>query len=217
MKVFQIGAAGGVGQPLTADLVRRGDKVTGMHRNPDQAQAITTAGGTPIIGDLIGDSVEELAAKITSHDAVVFSAGAHGTGMDQTTLIDGEGVEKAAQAAVQAGVTRFLLVSVIPEAARDQGLGEAHEHYMRVKKTADVFLIGTDLDWVILRPGTLTREPGTGTVSLSPALVYGSVPREDVAAVLAELLHRPEVSRQILELTEGPTPIADAVDAAIRS
>jgi len=48
------------------------------------------------------------------HSAVVFSAGAHGTGMDQTTLIDGTGLEKAAAAATRAGVSRFVLVSAFP-------------------------------------------------------------------------------------------------------
>ncbi|MGW3626406.1 DDE-type integrase/transposase/recombinase [Streptomyces sp. NPDC000880] len=38
-----------------------------------------------------------LAAKISGHDAVVFSAGAHGTGMDRTTPIDGRGLEKASR------------------------------------------------------------------------------------------------------------------------
>ncbi|WP_227462852.1 MULTISPECIES: SDR family oxidoreductase [Nocardia] len=36
MKVFQIGAAGGVGRRLAQRLADRGDQVTGMHRNPEQ-------------------------------------------------------------------------------------------------------------------------------------------------------------------------------------
>jgi hypothetical protein len=38
-----------------------------------------------------------------------------------------------------------------------------------------------------------------------------------VAAVLAELLHAPGTAHQVLELTEGDTPVADAVSAAARA
>lgn len=96
MKVFQIGAAGGVGRRLTQLLTADGDSVTGMHRGPAQGDTVREAGGTPVIGDLIADTVDELDRKMRGHDAVVFSAGAHGTGMDKTTLIDGKGLQKAA-------------------------------------------------------------------------------------------------------------------------
>ena len=62
----------------------------------------------------------------------------------------------------------------------------------------------------MLRPGGLTDEPGTGRVTLDRHVERGSVPRDDVAAVLAALLdaHR---DGAVLELVSGPTPIADAV------
>ena len=130
-----------------------------MHRNPAQAETVKTSGALALAGDLIADSVEDLAVKFSGHDAVVFSAGAHGTGMDKTTAIDGRGLEKAADAAALVGVTRFVFVSVFPEAGRDRERSEGFEHYMRVKKAADVYLSHTDLDWVIVRPGDLLDEP----------------------------------------------------------
>ncbi|MEV7135589.1 NAD(P)H-binding protein [Arthrobacter sp. NPDC093128] len=151
MKVFQIGAAGGVGSRLSRLLTESGDEVTGMHRAPEQAEKIAQWGAIPVTGDLIQDTVEDLAGKMTGHDAVVFSAGAHGTGMEKTTLIDGKGLEKAADAASKAGVSSFVLVSAFPESERGKGLGEGFEHYMRVKKTADIYLAQTDLDWLIVR------------------------------------------------------------------
>jgi len=215
VRVFQIGAAGGVGRRLSALLVARGDEVTGMHRRPEQADVIAATGATPVSGDLVADDVATLAAHLAGHDAVVFSAGAHGTGTDATTQIDGEGARKAADAAVLAGVRRFVLVSVFPEAGRAAGLGDAFEHYMRVKKAADVHLVGTDLDWVIVRPGTLVDEPGDGHVTAGPAIEYGDVRRDDVAAFIAEVLHTPGLRRSIVELTDGPTPVAEAVAALV--
>lgn len=211
MKVFQIGAGGGVGRRLAERLTARGDEVTGMHRSPAQADTVRATGATPVGGDLIADSVEDLAAKLTGQDAVVFSAGAHGTGMDQTTLIDGEGLQKAADAAQRAGVARFVLVSVFPDAGRDRERSDGFEHYIKVKKTADVHLTRTGLDWLIVRPGTLLDTPGTGLVTAGPAVEYGDVPRDDVAAFIAAALRPGARTREIVELTGGDTPIADAV------
>ncbi|SMQ20496.1 Nucleoside-diphosphate-sugar epimerase [Streptomyces sp. Ag82_O1-12] len=211
MKVFQIGAAGGVGRRLAGLLSERGDEVTGMHRSPAQADTIRATGATPVTGDLIADSVDELAGKLAGHDTVVFSAGAHGTGMDKTTLIDGKGLEKAAAAAQAAGVARFVLVSVFPDALRGEGASEGFEHYIKVKKSADVYLTRTDLDWLIVRPGTLLDTPGSGRVTAGPAVEYGDVHRDDVAAFIDAALHEPRLSRVIVELTSGDTPVADAV------
>ncbi|MEU5101129.1 MULTISPECIES: NAD(P)H-binding protein [unclassified Streptomyces] len=213
MKVFQIGAAGGVGRRLAELLTARGDEVTGMHRSPAQADTVRATGAVPLAGDLIEDSVEALAAKLAGHDAVVFSAGAHGTGTDKTTLIDGRGLEKAAEAAERARVRRFVLVSVFPDALRGGGAGEGFEHYIKVKKTADVHLTRTGLDWLIVRPGTLLDTPGTGRVTAGPAVEYGDVHRDDVAAFIDAALHEPALNRAIVELTSGDTPVADAVAA----
>lgn len=211
MKVFQIGAAGGVGRRLARLLVERGDEVTGMFRNPAQTDTVATAGATPVVGDLIADSIGTLANLIKGHDAVVFSAGAHGTGLDQTTLIDGKGLEKAADAAALAGVPRFVLVSAFPDSGRGGPVNERFEHYMRTKKTADVYLTRTDLDWLIVRPGLLRDEPGDGRVTAGLAIEYGDVHRDNVAAFIDAALHNPVLNRTIVELTDGPTLAAEAV------
>lgn len=216
MKVFQIGAAGGVGRRLAQLLVERGDEVTGMFRNPAQTDIVAASGATPVSGDLITDSVEVLVDKLKGHDAVVFSAGAHGTGVDQTTLIDGAGLEKAAAAAALAGVSRFVLVSAFPDSGRGGPVSETFEHYMRVKKTADVHLTSTDLDWLIVRPGLLRDEPGDGRVTAGLAVEYGDVRRDNVASFIDAALHSNELNRTIVELTDGPTLAAEAVAQLVR-
>ncbi|WP_241962352.1 NAD(P)-binding oxidoreductase [Rhodococcus opacus] len=165
MKVFLIGAAGGVGRRLAAALIAHADTATGMIRDPEQCESVAQWGATPIAGDLIEDSIDELAAKLAGHDAVVFSAGAHGTGRDFTTLIDGKGVEKAATAAARAGVSQFVLVSAFADSERDKGFGDGFEHYIRVKRGAEIYLTRTDLDWIIVRPGHLLDGAGDGLIS----------------------------------------------------
>lgn len=218
MKTFIIGAAGGVGTRLATKLVEAGDTATGVFRNPSHRDRVDEAGAEPVLGDLIADSVDELAAKMEGHDAVVFTAGAHGTGIEQTTLIDGKGVEKVAEAALLAEVKRFVLVSAFPEAAADaNGISEGYAHYLRTKKAAEVFLTGTDLDWIIVRPGHLLDEPGDGLVTAGLALVERDVPRDDVAAFISAALHTAELSRTIVELTDGPTPVVEAAGQIARS
>jgi nucleoside-diphosphate-sugar epimerase len=218
VQVFIIGAAGGIGTRLAKALIEVGDTATGMFRNPHHGDRVARTGAAPMVGDLIADGVDELATKMAGHDAVVFTAGAHGTGMEQTTLIDGKGVEKAAAAAAKAGVKQFVLVSAYPEAAADpNGISEGYAHYLRTKKATEVFLTRTDLDWLVARPGHLLDQPGDGRVTAGLALVEKDVPRDDVAAFIVAALHTPELSRAIVELTDGPTPVADAARLVARS
>ena len=62
-----------------------------------------------------------------------------------------------------------------------------------------------------MRPGTLLDTPGTGRVAAGPAVEYGDVPRDDVAAFLDAALAEPALTRTIVELTTGDVPVADAV------
>jgi len=147
-----------------------------------------------------------------SAEAVVYAAGSGENDSDAATdAIDGNGVITTIAAAKLAGIRRFLLVSVFPEAGRGKKLGDGFEHYIAVKKRADMALAESGLDWIILRPGTLTDEPGDGRIHLGPAIPYGEVRRDDVATTIAELIHTPAIGRRILEVTAGTMSVAEAV------
>jgi uncharacterized protein YbjT (DUF2867 family) len=159
-------------------------------------------------------SVDELAEALRGFDAVVFAAGAGGkNGPEATDQVDGDGPAKLAASAKLAGIRRFVLVSVFPEAWRERHMDRDFEHYMVAKKRAETQLVLTDLDWVILRPSALTNDPGTGQVDLGLAKVHEEVRRDDVAATVVEVLRQPDVNRIILEVTGGSIPIEEAVTA----
>ena len=82
---------------------------------------------------------------------------------------------------------------------------------MKVKRQADNALAASELDWIILRPGTLVSEDGNGLVNAGLAIPYGSVARGSVARMLAALIDTPAICREIIELTDGDTPVPDAV------
>jgi uncharacterized protein YbjT (DUF2867 family) len=210
-RVFIIGAAGKVGKRLVNTLCSSGHDVAALHRRQEQSAAINETGAQPVFGDLTELNATQLAASIAGSDVVIFTAGAGGAGIDLTNAIDGRGLETAVQAAELAGVRRFLLVSAFPEALRGTDASAGFENYMRVKKEADVFLASSELEWVILRPGTLVDSPGTGKVRAGLAIPYGEIARDDVAEFLAALVDCPEVSRQIIELTQGTASVDLAV------
>jgi nucleoside-diphosphate-sugar epimerase len=84
---------------------------------------------------------------------------------------------------------------------------------LRAKLAAEQDLLARPgLAVTVLRPGGLTDEPGTGRVTLARHVPRGTVPRDDVAAVLVALLDVPG-DGAVRELVSGPTPVAEAVAA----
>lgn len=210
--VFIIGGAGNIGFRLSSLLAKKGHTARPLYRKDDQAPSLRQIDAEPVKGDLTELDTGSLASLMAGSEIVVFSAGAGGKGGEEmTNAIDGEGLKTAVAAASQAGITRFLLVSAFPEAARGKGLPASFENYMRVKKMADVALAESELDWVILRPGTLTDEKGTGLVRAGLAIPYGDISRDDVATTLLEIIEQPDVSRIIIELTGGSVPVHEAM------
>lgn len=217
-KVFIVGGAGKVARHLTQQLSQRGHEVLAMYRHPEQEQSLQASGATPVLGSLLALDTGDLARLMSGCDIVVFAAGAGGKGgMEMTNAIDGRGLELSVDAARRAGVPRFVLVSAFPEASRGKVVSETFENYMTVKKQADVYLAESDLDWVILRPGTLLDTPGTGKVRAGLAIPYGDVSRDDVASALLAIIERPTVSRVIIELTQGDTPVSESIEQFART
>ncbi len=209
--VFIIGAAGKVGSRLVKRLSDNDHQVTAIHRKPEQSDSLTGLGGKPCLLSITDASVDSLAKAMKGADTVVFSAGAGGASVELTNAVDGEGLEKSVDAAQAAGVKRFILVSAFPDAGRGKHISETFENYMRVKRLADVYLAQSKLDWVILRPGTLTLEEGTGKVNAGLAIKYGDISRDDVAETLLAIIENEGISRKIIELTEGETPVREAI------
>ncbi|WP_237882285.1 NAD(P)-binding oxidoreductase [Pseudomonas sp. PGPR40] len=210
--VFIVGGSGKVARSLAQQLAQRGHQARSLYRHAEQAEGLKALGAIPVAGNLLDLDKEALAKLMAGSDTVVFAAGAGGKGGAQMTdAIDGHGLELSVAAARLADIRRFILISAFPEASRGETVSETFENYMAVKKRADVHLAASELDWVILRPGTLLDSPGTGKVRAGLAIPYGDVPREDVAAALLQIIEQPGVNRVIIELTQGTTPVEEAI------
>lgn len=216
MDVAIAGGHGRIALLLTRLLVGRGDRVRGLIRAPAQAPALRVAGAEPVPCDLEASDVEAAAEAIAGADAVVFAAGAGpGSGAARKLTMDRDGALLTIAAAERAGVPRFAMVSSIgtvdPPAGED-----VFSVYLRAKAQADRALVASSLAWTICRPGRLTDAPGTGAVTVAPRLPHSSIPRADVAAVLAAVVHDDALAGVAFDLVAGTTPIREALRLVAR-
>ena len=213
MRVAIAGGHGQIALRLARLLSRRGDAVVALIRNPEHAADVAEAGAEPAVVDLEQAGEGDVAAAIAGADAAVFAAGAGpGSGSTRKDTMDYGGAVKLIAAAQQAGVRRYVIVSSMgadPNAAGD----DTFSVYLRAKGRADDAVRASGLDATVVRPGGLTNDPGTGRVRLGEELPHGQVSRDDVAAVLVEVLDRPSTVGRTFDLVSGSTPVAEAVAA----
>jgi uncharacterized protein YbjT (DUF2867 family) len=213
MATMRIIIAGGHGKIALRLAKLLGAGAVGLVRNPAHLADVEATGAEAVLCDLEKASVEEVTEILRGADAVVFAAGAGpGSGTARKDTVDRAASVLMADAAERAGVRTFLQISGIgagkPPAP---GTDQVWAAYIKAKTEAEEDLRERDLDWTILRPGRLTDEPGIGLVRLAPEVPPGSVPRDDVAAVIAALLRAPGAGRRTLELVTGDTPVGEAV------
>jgi nucleoside-diphosphate-sugar epimerase len=205
------GAHGQTALRLTRLLVANGERVIGLIRNPDHASDVSDAGASPVLCDLEHATVDEIALAIDTAEAIVFAAGSGADGGAARTLsVDRDAAIKLLGAATIVGAPRYLMISGAgPENPPSEDL--TFEVYLRAKAEADAELAASDREWTIVRPGRLTNDPGTGYVRIDAAPFAASVPRDDVASLLALLLADARSARRILYINSGSQPLQDAL------
>jgi uncharacterized protein YbjT (DUF2867 family) len=210
MDILVVGGHGQVALRLLKLLSGQGHTARGLIRKPDQAADLAAAGAVPVLGDLEND--RSLDAYVKGADAVVFAAGAGpGSGDARKRTVDLGGAVKLVDAARNTGVRRYVQISSIG-ADRPDRSGDSMRAYLVAKAEADAYLTASGLDWTIVRPGSLTNDPGTGRVQVSTTLGNrGPVPRDDVAAVVAASLTEDHTIGLTFELFTGDTPIPQAL------
>ncbi len=221
MRVVIAGANGRVGRRLGRLLVDRGDRVVGIVRNAEHEEPLFAAGIEPVVLDLERATVDQVASIVVDNDAVVFAAGTKlGSEADvgRKDKVDRAAAILLADAAGEVAVRQYLMMSSRGVEALSGGgpLPEGlDELYLRAKFAAEEGVRARPVvDLTVLRPGRLTDEPGTGRVRLGRGIGFGTVSRDDVAAVMLGLLDRP-CAGAVIEVVAGDTPIAEAVAGAV--
>ncbi|MDN4490876.1 SDR family oxidoreductase [Demequina sp. SYSU T00068] len=215
-RVAIVGGAGKIARKLIPLLLHEGVEVVALARHDDQLSELGTMGAIPRRLDIEAAQPAAFAAAFGGCDAIVFSAGGGPDGnAERKQTVDLEGSLKSQEAAMLRGVHRFVQVSAIGvDNPPDPGLGEVWTAYVEAKRRADEALRRSSFAWTIIRPGTLTDAVGTGCVNLGPEVPHHTIPRIDVAKVIAGCLARPATAGHQWEVVTGPVPVGEALDRA---
>jgi uncharacterized protein YbjT (DUF2867 family) len=118
---------------------------------------------------------------------------------------------KLIKAAKEHGARRYVMVSAMGAADPEAG-SEAMQPYLFAKARADASLQESGLDYTIVRPGSLTDDPGDGTVEAAPSLgKRGEIPREDTARTIVATLKAQNTYGKTFEVLSGGTPVELAI------
>ena len=212
MEVAVVGGHGKVALRLLRLLSERGDRPRGLIRNSDHAADVEATGATAVGADVENLDADAIARSIAGVDAIVFAAGAGaGSGAARKRTVDYAGAVKLIEAARMNEISRYVIVSAIGANHPERWSDEMRPYY-EAKAEADKAVAESGLDYTIVRPGRLIDDPGTGTVEVGERLEGGaSVSRDDVAAVIAQVLVADNTIGKSFDLLGGETPITEAV------
>jgi uncharacterized protein YbjT (DUF2867 family) len=203
MKIGVFGATGGTGKCLVEQALAEGHDLTALARNPEALGA--NAGPRVVQGDALDPAaVSQVVAGV---DAVVCILGlpkGEGTSVS-------EGTRNICQAMQEHGVNRLVAVTVM-------GLGDSKDKagffgkvllpYVLKKRFEDRIrqeevVIGSGLDYTIVRPTRLEDGPRTGEYSAGPdtrTKISSRVNRADVAEFILRQLGDSTYSRQAVSI-----------------
>ncbi|MGE7603202.1 SDR family oxidoreductase [Peribacillus sp. NPDC097675] len=211
MNILIAGANGTTGKKIIEELSKdQKNTVYGMIRKEEQAQGIKDLGGHPVLADL----EENVDKAVDNMDAIVFAAGSGPkTGPDKTTAVDKNGAIKLIDAAKKKGVERFVMLSSVGSDQPQQG-PEGMQHYLEAKHDADEHLKASGLTYTIVRPVALTNEQAKGTIKADKKVDHAdtSIPRADVASVLAQAISEKNTFNKIFEIHSGNDTIQEALN-----
>ncbi|APT17850.1 oxidoreductase [Amylolactobacillus amylotrophicus DSM 20534] len=210
MQIFVVGGSGRVATELIKDLVEMGHTVVAGARHEEQIVKLPAV--KPVHLDLHAP-VRELVELMKGSAVVYFTAGSRGKDLLQT---DAFGAVKTMQAAEQAGIKRYVMLSsnssLEPEQWHREGLRDLMD-YNVAKFFADNYLVNqTKLDYTILQPTSLTEKSGTGRISVVTDLATTN-PIPDVAQTLAEILQHDNTIGHVIAMSTGDKTIADALSS----
>jgi putative NADH-flavin reductase len=200
MRLFILGATGGIGRRLVDQALERGNEVTALVRSPQKLGAprdgLTVRRGDPI-------NVAHLVTALPDHDAVLSALGPPGPG-PTTILRTGA---RSLVAAMQAARLRRLLVVSAAMLFDDAGLLARLLRRTLLRNVAEDsgemerVITLSELDWTIARPPRLTNGPLTKCYHIEDGRMprgKRSLSRADVAHFLLCEVEQGAHARQIV-------------------
>ncbi|KAF8755422.1 NAD(P)H-binding [Rhizoctonia solani] len=236
LNIVIIGGHGKVALHLARKASTAGHTVTSVIRDPSQNEDISATGAKPHVLSLEDAPISDFSNLFTETkaDVIYFSAGAGGKdGEERTKAVDYQGALKTFDAidSVSGKKPRLVLVSGLdvgnedrfPEHYTEQDkqvalhVRKAIAAWYKWKYEAEKVLVKrTSFEWIILRPGGLSDNPGTGKADIGRTHLTSTISREDVATALLHLATVPSKAAGLgIDMAGGDKPIGPALDAFV--
>lgn len=203
--IFLAGASRGVGREIASTLREQNRSVKALLRSEAIRSDLEVMGINVVIGDALDVATVE-AAMLGEEpiEAVISTVG--GLPKDGQRA-DYLGNRNLIDAAVKAGVNKFILISSIGSgdsvvALPPQAL-ETLKAVLIEKEQAEQHLIASGLTYVIIRPGGLKSDSATGNGILTEdCRVAGTIHREDVANLACRCLSSDAVNNKVFSAVD---------------
>jgi len=205
--VLVAGATGRTGQYITKHLKKEGYRVRAMSRR-SVAEAEETYGTDYewVQGDV--RDMASLTAAMADADYVICTIGStQSFGANSPEYVDYGGVKNLVDAASEAGVEHFALISSMGVTQPDHFLNKVRGNVLLWKYLGEEHLRRSGLDYSVIRPGGLSNFPGgISVIDLKQGDApdaQGLITREDVALVAVESLSNPGALKKTFEVVNG--------------
>ena len=213
MSILVIGANGGVGQYLIEQLKAEGEDFTAGVRKEAQVEQLKEKNINATLIDVEKDDVQSLTEKFKGYNRIVFSVGSGGsTGADKTIIVDLDGAVKAIKASEANKAQQFVMVSTYDSRREAFDSSGDLKPYTIAKHYADEYLKQATIPYTIIHPGGLLDDDGTNKIEVGAFFEgRGTIPREDVASVLKEVVTTDDYLNTEFQIVSGEKDIPQAL------
>ncbi|TXE20348.1 SDR family oxidoreductase [Psychroserpens burtonensis] len=203
--VLVVGATGTTGKKIVKLLkTSQYFEPIAMVRNEHQQVEFLAHDVKTVIGDLEKDVLH----TVKNIDKVVFAAGSGGK---KVKAVDQDGAIKMIDASMTGKIKKFVMLSSM--GADQPEKSEVLQDYLQAKHNADEHLKSSNLNYAIVRPGSLTNNAGQGKIKLAKSLnEQGEITRDDVAQTLVRALHDDAANKVTFEIIKGDALIGKAFE-----
>ncbi|OLZ63541.1 hypothetical protein AV521_38935 [Streptomyces sp. IMTB 2501] len=210
MTITVLGATGGTGRLIVDQLLGLGQPVRGAVRKPQKAVKAAAGAVEFVALDLASPDSHAFAEVFDAAEAVINAAATRSMTQKQADLIDRRGIVVAIDAAADAGVKRWIQISMMGsgDPARLPGYLRATG---QAKHAADLHLAASGMTWTVIRPPWLTDGAPTGRITVGDRVPEGSLTRADLAAVAIASVDMSATHDRLFEVTGGGRPLTESL------
>ncbi|MEM9924857.1 MAG: SDR family oxidoreductase [Cyanobacteria bacterium P01_D01_bin.50] len=199
--IFLAGASRGVGREIANCLRGQNLQFKAFFRSEQKSQELEAMGIKVVLGDALNvNDVEQAILTEETIDTVISTIGGVPKDSERADYL---GNKNLIDAAVKAGVKKFILISSIgsgnsADAIPPQAL-ETLKPVLIEKYKAEQYLINSGLNYTVIRPGGLKSEPATGNGILTEdPRIAGTIHRADVAQLVCSSLNSEKTNNKVL-------------------